>query len=60
MLACLVECYPIHVVIDISLRVLFSEGSFTWMNIASLLFLDVPLYFPVYGVDALWTEWVAC
>ena len=42
------------------LRFLFNEGSFTQMDMASLMFLDVPLCFPVYEGKAVWTEWVIC
>ena len=40
-------------------RFLFKERSFTLINVASLMFLEVPLA-SVYDVKAVWAYWMAC
>ena len=39
---------------------LFSEGSFTWMNMASLMFLDVPCVSLCMMLKHSALRWVAC
>ena len=41
-------------------KFMLSDGSFTYMNMASFMFLEGSLCFLVYDIEALWAEGMSC